>query len=159
MATGIRQQIRGVVNRARNYWAELTDGATHRTQSGQREIDEAVHERYGGRRGPEDDARLHERQARTQESQPASRSSPPAGSAMRSNPAAGRSVPARPGRGQQGSGSHGIAGQQMQADMAERPYTQPGSNPTRKPSNETPGGSDAKRAVRGSGRAPGQRQP
>lgn len=48
MALGIGQQLRNMVDRARHYWADLTDeGGTHRRHE-QQEREDAVHQRYGG---------------------------------------------------------------------------------------------------------------
>lgn len=50
MATGIGQQLKGMVRRARNYWSELTDEQGSQKHSRGRERTESVHERYGGDR-------------------------------------------------------------------------------------------------------------
>lgn len=54
MATGIGQQIREMVGRARHYWAELTDEKDNRQQAQHRREEEEVHQRYGGVRGQDE---------------------------------------------------------------------------------------------------------
>ena len=53
MAMGIGQQIKGMVDRARHYWAELTDEKESQ-QRAQAEREESLHQRYGGIRGQDE---------------------------------------------------------------------------------------------------------
>lgn len=52
MNMGIGQQIKGMVRRAQHYWAELTEDPSQQQRRERRDQQEAVHERYGGVRGP-----------------------------------------------------------------------------------------------------------
>ena len=154
MAIGIGQQIKGMVNRARNYWSKLTDGSAHRGQSGRDDIDEAVHQRYGGARETEAETRVPQRQASSADRGMAdsTRASP--------SPSAARSDQrSQPGGQPPGSGQ-GRASQQMQADsQTRRQYTQQGGSGIQKPLDEQMGSSDGKSGAGRPGRpSSGQRQ-
>ncbi len=156
MATGIGEQLKGMVRRARNYWSELTDEhgrQKHRT--GQERSDEEVHQRYGGVRtksGSETDAL---------------RGGRPGGSPGRGNAEAPWDNPAgrsdqqgrQPGRGQPDRG------QQMHSEsQTSRQYTQQGGSGFQKSlEKQRPGqartggtGSDPGAGRNRQGRRPGQ---
>lgn len=65
MATGIGQQIKHMVGRARHYWAELTDEKDNRHQAQHAREEAEVHQRYGGVRTQDEpvDPDLHGRPA------------------------------------------------------------------------------------------------
>lgn len=152
MATGIGQQIKGMVRRARTYWAEITDAPGKQQRQAREEQEEAVHQRYGGVRGQGErdmDAMLRDRQENSQDRGPSD--------AELANPTV-RATRAGQG-GQLGGQSRGSA--QMQADsQTQRQYAQQGGSGIQKPLAEQLGsnaGSDQADTVRGTqSRRPGQ---
>lgn len=149
MAMGIGQQIKGMVDRARHYWAELTD-EKDRDQRAREEREDAVHQRYGGVRGQGErdlDAGLRDRQEK----------SPDRGlsDAELANPTVRA---ARGGLGGQ-LGGQPDHDRQMQggSQTQQRQYTQQGGSGIQKPPGEQVGGgaeSDATRSQQS--RRPGQ---
>lgn len=155
MAMGIGQQIKGMVRRARTYWAELTDEPGKQQKRAREEQEEAVHQRYGGVRGQGErdvDAMLRDRQENSQDRGPSD--------AELANPTV-RATRAGQG-GQLGGQSRGSA--QMQADsQTQRQYAQQGGSGIQKPLSEQLGSNagsdqaDQADTVRGAqSRRPGQ---
>lgn len=154
MALGIGQQIKGMVNRARNYWSELTDGAAARGKSGRHDVEDAVHQRYGGERGS--DAEMRQREDQQPPRDQGRADSVIANSAAR---AARGGQQGTTGGAQLGSGQ-GHASPQMQADsQTRRQYTQQGGSGIQKTLNEQLGGGTDKTTGSGGGRpSSGQRR-
>lgn len=130
MAMGIGQQIKGMVDRARHYWAELTD-EKDRDHRAQQEREDAVHQRYGGVRGQDDlDTGFRDRQE----------NSPDRGisEADLANPAvrAGRS-----GQGSQLGGQPDRDRQMQGGSQTQRQYTQQGGSGIQKTLGDQVGGS------------------
>lgn len=154
MALGIGQQIKGMVNRARSYWSELTDGAAARGKSGRDDVEDAVHQRYGGERGTDTEMRQRERQQNAQDQGRAD--SVIANSAART----ARGEQQGAAGGSQLGGGQGSASPQMQADsQTRRQYTQQGGSGIQKTLNEQLGGSTDKASGSGADRpSSGQRR-
>lgn len=175
----IGQQIKGAMQRARQYWDELTDASGKRAQSAREEREDAVHQRYGGVRtqGERDAEKLfRERQEESQDrGTPDSVMANPAARAARSGQGgqlggqsrsnaqmqAGRSDTDRPSQSQSQSRAPGQAapGQAAEAQTS-RQYTQQGGSGIQKSLGEQLGAGDqgaAPGANRGRG-TPGQRR-
>lgn len=149
MATGIGQQIKDMVGRARHYWAELTDEKHNRPQAQHAREEAEVHQRYGGVRRQDEqdepvDPDLHGRPADL-----ADRVPPHAPPLSRS---------ARTGEGaQMGAHEGGIAEtpHQMQgSSQTQRQYTQQGGSGIQKTLGEQLGESNSARS-KPQGRRPG----
>lgn len=159
----IGQQIRSAIQRARGYWADLTDASGKRAQTDREEREDAVHQRYGGVRSQgERDAeqRFQERQEQSQDrgtpdsvmANPAARAArsgqggQPGGQSRRNNP-----VQAGNPRAQAGSAGGG---------QTSRQYTQQGGSGIQKSLGEQLGDDNSRPtapgATGGSG-GPGQR--
>lgn len=128
---GIGQQLRGMVQKARHYWAELTEDQDTRARHRQEEQEDAVHQRYGGVRtqGERDiDRMFHDRQESSQDRGPSD--------------AELASTPVRAARGQGGTqlGSEPTGGQQMQSPQTQRQYAQQGGSGIQKTLGEQLGG-------------------
>lgn len=116
MATGIGQQLKGMMQKARHYWAELTDDEATRNRHRQEEQDDAVHQRYGGVRSPATTSRDTEKANRDHQE----------GSQDRGRSDAELASPAARAARSEGS-------QQMQA---ERQYAQQGGSGSQRPLGE-----------------------
>lgn len=129
MAMGIQQRLRGIVDKARAYWADLTDETAHRSQADQEELEDAVHQRYGGVRtkGERDIAAMkRDRDENSMDRGPSD--------ALMANPAA------RAGRTEQ-LGSQRRSQQQMQDNQTtQRQYAQQGGSGSQKTLGEQMGG-------------------
>lgn len=143
MAMGIGQQIKGMVDRARHYWAELTDEKDSRQRTHD-ERQDSVHQRYGGVRG-EDDADLDTGRRES----PSDRIPPDASPGSRS---------ARGDQNTQMGGQSDRDHQMQGASQTQRQYTQQGGSGIQKTLGEQLGGSDseADRPRGQQGRRPGQ---
>jgi hypothetical protein len=131
MATGIGQQLKGMVRKARNYWAELTDEESTRTQHRQEEQEDAVHQRYGGVRTQGE--RAIDKGLHSSQENPPDRG--PSDTILASEAArAGRGMSSGP-RGSEPTGS-----QQMQGSQTQRQYTQQGGSGIQKTIGEQVGG-------------------
>lgn len=153
MATGIGEQLKGMVRRARNYWSELTDEQGNQKRNTEQESSEAMHQRYGGVRT------RSESEADTPPGDRSAGDSPSRGAAD-----AQWDDPAR--RGDQQGGQPGSRqpdrGQQMHSEgQTSRQYAQQGSSGIQKPRvDQSPGAggadSDAETLRNRQGRRPGQ---
>lgn len=130
MATGIGQQLKGMMQKARHYWAELTDEESTRARHRQEEQEDAVHQRYGGVRtqGERDLGKAFGApQENSQDRGPSD--------AELANPAV------RAARGQGSAhGGEPTGGQQMQGSQAQRQYAQQGGSGIQKTLAEQEGG-------------------
>lgn len=127
---GIGQQIKGMVDRAKHYWAELTDEKdSHRHAQAERE--DSLHQRYGGVRSQDESASGTGPQDRTISAQDTGHSD------------VGRSTPAqRSGQAAQ-MGAPAAGDRQMQgAGQTQRQYTQQGGSGIQKTLGEQLGGSE-----------------
>lgn len=137
MALDIRQQIKGVVRRAQDYWADLTDASGRRAQAHRAERDDTVHQSYGGVRG-EDEGDAAPGRARP-EASPDAAMPPPAARAARGGQTgqpggqSRRSAPAP--AGQTGSRPPGAG-----SGQTSRQYVQQGGSGIQKSLDEQLGG-------------------
>lgn len=130
MAMGIGQQIKGMMRKARNYWAEMTNDTDTRARHRQEKQDDAVHQRYGGvpPQGERDiEHGFRGRQASAQDRGPSD--------------AELASQAARSARGQGSQlGGEPSGSQQMQSPQSQRQYAQQGGSGNQKPLAEQMGG-------------------
>lgn len=130
MAMGIGQQIRGMVDRARHYWSELTD-EKGRDQRAHDEREDAVHQRYGGVRGQDEDAGAAFRD-RQENSQDRGLSDAERADAL--------ARATHGGQGGQLGGQAGHPGQVQAGSQAQRQYTQQGGSGLQKTLGDQLGG-------------------
>lgn len=130
MATGIGQQLKGMMQKARHYWAELTDEESTRARHRQEEQEDAVHQRYGEER-TQGERELGKTFRDHQENSPDRGPS----DAELVNP----SVRAARGQGS-ARGSEPAGVQQMQGSQAQRQYAQQGGSGIQKTLAEQQGG-------------------
>lgn len=156
MATGIGEQLKGMVRRARNYWSDLTDEQGSQKHNTERESSEAMHQRYGG---------VRTRGESETDALPGDRSG--SDSRSRGTAEAQWDDPSRRGdqQGGQPGGGQPDRGQQMRSEgQASRQYAQQGDSGIQKPQTEQmPGqagasgaGSEADTLRSRQGRRPGQ---
>lgn len=183
MALGIGQQIKGVVQRARSYWADLTDASGKRSQHDREEKEDAVHQRYGGvsAQGERDaDTLFRERQEESQDrglpdavmGNPAARAA--RGQATQPGGQSRRNNPVQAGAPQMQAGQANAPAQARGAGQTSRQYTQQGGSGIQKslgdqlgrdsgtnaPGAAAPGATAAGTTAPGAsrGRNPGQRR-
>lgn len=148
MAMGIGQRVQGLVRKAREFWADITEeGATQRHKSERdAELEDAVHQRYGGVRTAGERELSGAIKNQRDESSESSMDTGPS-DALLGNAAA---------RAARSNRAGSTRAQQMQQDSSQtsRQYTQQGGSGSQKTLAEQTGQSSAQMGAQDTGSEP-----